>query len=77
MAFELLSEQCRTWGLAVPTRCLADCPAQPGGVLRMAGQSVRRWSGHAAGIQALALSPDGNMIITGSDDHTARIFSAA
>lgn len=42
-----------------------------------AGQSVRRWTGHGAGIQALALSPDGNMIITGSDDHTARIFSAA
>ena len=40
-----------------------------------AGQCLQSWTGHAAGIQALVPSPDGQMILTGSDDGTARIFS--
>ena len=39
-----------------------------------AGSCVREWAGHTAGIQALATDETGAMIITGSDDHTARIF---
>ena len=38
------------------------------------GAAVRQFGGHGAGIQDLALSPDGGMLLTGSDDHTARVF---
>uniref|UniRef100_A0A7R9VPV1 Anaphase-promoting complex subunit 4 WD40 domain-containing protein n=1 Tax=Chlamydomonas euryale TaxID=1486919 RepID=A0A7R9VPV1_9CHLO len=41
------------------------------------GGAVRTWRGHNAGVQDLAVSPDGSMIITGADDHTARVFSLA
>ncbi|KAG1659219.1 hypothetical protein FOA52_008988 [Chlamydomonas sp. UWO 241] len=35
---------------------------------------VRVWRGHTAAIQDLAVSPDGGMVLTGSDDNTARVF---
>jgi WD40 repeat protein len=47
-------------------------PARP---FCTAGQCVQSWTGHAAGIQALVPGPNGQMVLTGSDDGTARIFS--
>ncbi len=38
------------------------------------GAMVKQFGGHTAGIQDLALSPDGSMIITASDDNTAKVF---
>eukprot|EP00877_Chromochloris_zofingiensis_P012257 jgi/Chrzof1/7285/Cz02g17240.t1 len=35
---------------------------------------VRQYTGHTDAIQDIAVSPDGSMILTGSDDHTARVF---
>lgn len=37
-------------------------------------KAVKQFGGHGAAVQDLALSPDASMIITGSDDKTARIF---
>ena len=37
--------------------------------------SVKSWGGHGGPILDIDLSPDGQMIITGSDDKTARIFA--
>ena len=39
-----------------------------------AGLNVFTRTGHRSGIQDLALNNDNTMAITGSDDHTARIF---
>ena len=39
------------------------------------GECVRTWQGHRAGVQDLAVSPDGSMLITGGDDFTARVFA--
>ena len=39
-----------------------------------AGFKVFTRTGHRSGIQDLALNIDNTMAITGSDDHTARIF---
>lgn len=36
---------------------------------------VRQWTGHRDAIQALAVSQDGSLILTGSDDCTAKVFS--
>lgn len=49
------------------------------GVLRLwdlrIGECIYSRTGHADGIQCLALSPDGQFVITGSDDASSRIFS--
>lgn len=41
------------------------------------GTAVKQFHGHTAGIQDICLSPDGSMILTGSDDNTARVFMLA
>jgi angio-associated migratory cell protein len=41
------------------------------------GAAVRSYTGHAAAVQDLALSPDGGMLLTGSDDGTAKVFMTA
>lgn len=41
------------------------------------GACVRTCGGHTDGVQDIAISPDGSMIITGSDDGTARVFTLA
>ena len=38
------------------------------------GECVRALTGHAKGVQAVAWSPDGNLILSGSDDGTAKVF---
>jgi len=40
-----------------------------------AGSCLKVYSGHTAGIQALALNRDGSKAISGSDDNTVRIFA--
>lgn len=37
----------------------------------------QRFRGHAKPVTALAFSPDGALLVTGSHDHTARVFRAA
>jgi ribosome assembly protein SQT1 len=41
------------------------------------GECARAWRGHAQVVQDLALSPDGGMVLSGSEDGTARVFSMA
>lgn len=41
------------------------------------GRCVRTCGGHADAVQDIALSPDGAMALTGSDDATARVFTLA
>jgi ribosome assembly protein SQT1 len=38
------------------------------------GACVKKLGGHTEPVQDLAVSPDGSMIISGSDDNTARVF---
>jgi ribosome assembly protein SQT1 len=35
---------------------------------------VKTWWGHAAGVQDVCFSSDGSMVLSGSDDDTARVF---
>ena len=57
--------------IAVVICCNSNChPCR-----RCPGQCTASRTGHSEGIQCLALSPDGQFTITGSDDGTARIFS--
>ena len=39
------------------------------------GSCVRQWRGHTDAVQDLAVSPDGNLVIAGGEDDTARVFS--
>lgn len=39
------------------------------------GQCTHTFRGHLEVIQSLALSPDGNMVLSGSEDGTCRVFS--
>jgi ribosome assembly protein SQT1 len=41
------------------------------------GALVRQYGGHYEAIQDVALSPDGSMLLTGSDDGTAKVFLTA
>lgn len=41
----------------------------------LAGTCTQQWTGHQEGIQDIAVSMDGNSVITGSDDNTARVFT--
>jgi WD40 repeat protein len=38
------------------------------------GSCVRTYGGHEDAVQDLCLNPDGSMLLTGSDDGTARVF---
>jgi ribosome assembly protein SQT1 len=39
------------------------------------GACTHSFRGHAEAVQDLALSPDGGMVLSGSEDGTARVFS--
>ena len=41
------------------------------------GQVAQQFKGHVAAVQDVALSPNGSMLLTGSDDHTAKAFLLA
>lgn len=67
---------------------LAQHPTQPliftgclDGVVRCwdtrTGSCVRAWGGHRDAVQDLAVSPDGNYVLAGSEDDSARVFSMA
>ena len=43
-------------------------------VASSASDEVRRFDGHAAGVQSVAISADGRHILSGSDDHTVRLW---
>lgn len=40
-------------------------------------QCVRQLGGHAEAVQDICFNLDGTMLLTGSDDHTARVFQVA
>ncbi|KAJ9077545.1 60S ribosomal subunit assembly or modification protein [Entomophthora muscae] len=40
------------------------------------GACVRKWQGHQDSVLALALSPDGSFVVTGSDDGNSLVFQA-
>ena len=39
-----------------------------------AGECLREQGSHKEGIQTMSISPDGQYALTGSDDHTAKVF---
>lgn len=39
------------------------------------GTCAKQWRGHSDAVQDLALSPDGNLVLSGGEDETARVFS--
>ena len=41
------------------------------------GKSVRRFVGHSDSVEAVAFSPDSQLLLTGSEDKTARLWSVA
>ena len=45
------------------------------GIHRLATE--RKIAGHTGSIRAVAFSPDGTQVLTGSDDRTARVWDAA
>jgi eukaryotic-like serine/threonine-protein kinase len=47
---------------------------QSGGPI--AGGDVFTYAGHSRGVRAIAWSPDGKLIISGSEDHTAQVWAA-
>lgn len=47
----------------------------PGEEENNAAELVRVLQGHASFVRSVAFSPDGNFVVTGSDDHTARVWS--
>ncbi len=60
-------------------------PAQPlvctscaDGVVRLwdlrTSALVKQFTGHTASVQDVVLSPDGSMVLSGSDDNTAKVF---
>lgn len=38
------------------------------------GTCVRTWHGHTDAVQALAVSPNGRFVLSGSEDGSARVF---
>ena len=38
------------------------------------GQSLRTLEGHSDAVLAVAFSPDGKKLVSGSDDHTLRVW---
>ncbi|MEP7144272.1 MAG: adenylyl-sulfate kinase [Ferruginibacter sp.] len=42
--------------------------------LRSFQQTIMGFKGHSSGINSVAFSPDGKTILTGSDDHIARLW---
>ena len=59
---------------------MRGCSACLDGKLRVwdarSGQCTRTLGGHAAGLQDVAVRPDGQLVATAADDHTVRLFSA-
>ena len=44
------------------------------GLCALAGSCVRTLTGHAEGIQDMAVRPGEHQVATASDDHTIRVF---
>jgi WD40 repeat protein len=71
--------------LIAAARSFPDDPTRSGALFRETDQehaaallpTARILEGHEGAIRALALSPDGTLMVTGSDDHTARIWQVA
>ncbi len=65
-------------GLAVhPTAPLVVTACLDGGVRAWdvrSGALTNLWTGHTAGVQCVALTCDGKYVVSGSDDHTVRVF---
>ena len=57
------------------TRCLPQHRPRPGSLTRSPGRYSPAWS-TASGVHAVAFSPDGTRVATGSDDGSARVFDA-
>eukprot|EP00887_Chlorella_sp_A99_P001893 scaffold18.g1893.t1 len=61
-----------------PTQPLVVTGCMDGGVRcwdERTGACVRTWRGHRDAVQALAVSADGRLVMSGSEDQSARVFS--
>ena len=59
------------------TRLVFACGSKAAVVDAGSGKSLVELAGHTDEVSSVAVSADGTRIVTGSDDHTARVWSAA
>jgi WD40 repeat protein len=65
---QTMLEQTKEWRAAPWLRPLTPSLTPPGGPL------IRTLQGHTSGVRAVAVTPDGRRAVSGSDDHTLKVW---